>query len=184
MTPFTSLPGPLSASPALAFTLVFVVALLAQRSAGSEDLRDMGGIAFRAPVLAVLFLVLTLALLAMPGSSNFIGEFLILLGAFQSKTAIAIIASVGVGMAAVYALRLYIRSMHNRVGPHATPLELSLRDGLVLVAMILAIGALSLYPQFGLGRSEKDTALAIAKSRAVQAGQTLAEAPAAGREAR
>ena len=77
----------------------------------------MGGIATRAPVLAALFLILTYALLAMPGSANFIGEFFILLGAFQSKTAIAIVASVGVAMAAVYALRLFITAMHNRVGP-------------------------------------------------------------------
>ena len=77
----------------------------------------MGGMATRAPALAALFLVLTYALLAMPGSANFVGEFFILLGAFQSKIAIAIVASIGVGMAAVYALRLYITSMHNRVGP-------------------------------------------------------------------
>ena len=94
----------------------FVVALLAAR-AGSEDLRDMGGGAFRAPVLAALFLIVALATLAMPGSSNFAGEFLILLGVFKAKTAIAIIAFTGVAMASVYMLRLFIRAMHNRVGP-------------------------------------------------------------------
>ena len=45
----------------------------------------MGGIAFRAPVLAALFLIVALATLAMPGSSNFVGEFLILLGVFEAK---------------------------------------------------------------------------------------------------
>ena len=50
----------------------------------------MGGIAFRAPVLASLFLIVTLATLAMPGSSNFVGEFLILLGVFKAKLAIAV----------------------------------------------------------------------------------------------
>ena len=69
----------------------------------------MGGIAFRAPVLATLFLIVVLANLAMPGSSNFVGEFLILLGVFHSKLVIASIAFVGVGMAAVYSLRLFIR---------------------------------------------------------------------------
>ena len=64
--------------------LFFVVALLAERAGGSEDIRDYGGIAFRAPVLAVLFLIVALATLAMPGSANFAGEFLILLGAFSS----------------------------------------------------------------------------------------------------
>ena len=63
--------------------MILVIVLLAERSAGSEDIRDMGGIAFRAPVLAGLFLVATLATLAMPGSANFVGEFLILLGIFN-----------------------------------------------------------------------------------------------------
>ena len=97
--------------------LFFIVAALAARAGGSEKLADMGGIAFRAPILASLFLIVSLATLAIPGSSNFAGEFLILLGLFKAKLAMAAIATLGVVGAAVYALRLYIRSMHNRVGP-------------------------------------------------------------------
>ena len=110
----------------------------------------MGGIATRAPVLAAVFLVLTFALLAMPGSANFIAEFLILLGVFEDKTAIAVVAFIGVALAAVYALRFYIRAMHNRVGPLVEARELSLRDGLVVVPMMLVVVALALYPQFAL----------------------------------
>ena len=58
----------------------------------SEDIREMGGVAFRAPVLATLFLIVALATLAMPGSANFAGEFLILLGVFNAKLVIALIA--------------------------------------------------------------------------------------------
>ena len=79
-------------------------------------------------MLAALFLIVALATLAMPGSANFAGEFLILLGVFSSKLAIALIASIGVILASVYALRMYIRSMHNRVGPKVTSFELQLRD--------------------------------------------------------
>jgi len=132
----------------------FIVALVAARSDGSEDIRDMGGVALRAPVLATMFLIVTFATLAMPGSSNFVGEFLILLGVFNAKLAIAIIASTGVVLAAVYALRLFIRAMHNRTGPRVEPAEMSRRDGLVLVPLVLAILAIALYPQFALERSE------------------------------
>ncbi|MEJ7798683.1 MAG: NADH-quinone oxidoreductase subunit M, partial [Solirubrobacteraceae bacterium] len=132
----------------------FIVALLAARAGGSEDIRDMGGIATRAPLLATLFLIVTFATLAMPGSSNFVGEFLILLGVFETKTAIAIVASSGVVLAAVYALRLFIRAMHNRTGPRVEAREMELRDGLVLVPLVLAILAIALYPQFALQRSE------------------------------
>ena len=93
--------------------LFVIIALLAERS-GSEDLSRMGGMATRAPVLAALFLIVTLATLAMPGSANFIGELYILNGLFDSKIVFAIVASAGVAMAAFYALRLYQRTMHNR----------------------------------------------------------------------
>src|SRR3954464_14753165 len=104
--------------------LLFIVALLAARTGGSEDFRDMGGIAFRAPILATLFLIVAMATLAIPGSANFAGEFLILLGVFKAKIAISVVAFTGVVLAAVYMLRAYIRSMHNRVGDRVTPREI------------------------------------------------------------
>jgi NADH-quinone oxidoreductase subunit M len=130
--------------------LFLIIVLLAARAGGSEDIRDMGGIAFRAPVLATLFMIVTLATLAMPGSANFVGEFLILLGVFQSKLAIALIASTGVILASVYALRMYIRAMHNRQGATVTSFDLSVRDALVLVPLVLAILAFAVYPQAAL----------------------------------
>ena len=158
--------------------LFFIVALLAARAGGSEDMRDMGGIAFRAPVLAALFLVVALATLAMPGSSNFVGEFLILLGVFQAKLAIAIIASAGVVLAAVYALRLYIRAMHNRVGPHV---ELARADrcatALVLVPLVLVDPRARALPAV---RAEARRA---ARSRGSLAAAKLVADAAAGRRA-
>jgi NADH-quinone oxidoreductase subunit M len=134
--------------------LFFIVAALAARASGSELLRDMGGIAFRAPVLAALFLLVALATLAMPGSANFIGEFMILLGVFKAKLAIAVIAFTGVAGAAVYALRVFIGSMHNRVGPKVQSRELALSDVVPLAGLLLVILALAFFPQFGLRRSE------------------------------
>jgi NADH-quinone oxidoreductase subunit M len=142
--------------------LLFIVAILSRRAGGSEDIRDMGGIAFRAPVLASIFLIVALATLAMPGSSNFVGEFLILLGVFKAKLAIAIIASTGVVLASVYALRLFIRAMHNRVGPKVQSREVGLMDGLVLVPLVAVIVFLALYPQLALKRSESSVKRAVA----------------------
>jgi NADH-quinone oxidoreductase subunit M len=145
----------------------FVVALLVARADGSDDIRDMGGVAMRAPLLATLFLIVTFATLAMPGSSNFVGEFYILLGVFEAKVVIAIVATAGVVMAAFYALRLYITTMHNRTGPRVQSRELELRDGLVLVPLVLAILAISLFPQVALERSEKTVAGVTAPPQAV-----------------
>jgi NADH-quinone oxidoreductase subunit M len=159
---------------------LFIVALLAQRAGGSEDVREMGGIAFRAPVLASLFLIVALATLAMPGSSNFVGEFLILLGVFKAKLVIAIIAFSGVVMASVYALRLFIRAMHNRVGPSVKSREISIRDGAVLVPLVAVILFLALYPQFALRRSERSVkANVFAAERLTRPHLTLFENAAA-----
>ena len=138
-----------------------VIALLAERAGGSEDIRDMGGIAFRAPVLAGLFLVATLATLAMPGSANFVGEFLILFGTFEDRTPFAYVAAIGVVLASVYALRLYIRAMHNRTGPAVTSFEMSPRDGLVLVPLVVAIVAFSVKPQPALDHAERSVKAAV-----------------------
>jgi NADH-quinone oxidoreductase subunit M len=146
--------------------ILFIVALLAQRTGGSEDIREMGGIAFRAPVLASLFLVVSLATLAMPGSSNFVGEFLILLGVFKAKLIIAIIAFSGVVMASVYALRLFIRAMHNRVGPSVSSRDISVLDGAVLAPLVAVIVLLALYPQLALHRSESSVKAAVAPAHA------------------
>jgi NADH-quinone oxidoreductase subunit M len=134
--------------------LFFIVAALAARASGSERLRDMGGIAFRAPILASLFLIVALATLAMPGSSNFAGEFLILLGVFKAKMTISIIAFLGVVGAAYYALRVFISAMHNRVGPKVDSHEIGWRDAASLVPLIVAILVLAFYPQFVLRRSQ------------------------------
>jgi NADH-quinone oxidoreductase subunit M len=146
--------------------LFFIVAAAAARAGGSELLADMGGIAFRAPILAALALIVTLATLAMPGSSNFIGEFMILLGVFQSKLAISVIAFAGVVGAAVYALRLFITAFHNRVGGKVTSREIGLVDAIAIAPLVLIILVLAFYPQFGLRRSESSVRAAIAPAQA------------------
>jgi NADH-quinone oxidoreductase subunit M len=158
--------------------LFFIVAALAARAGGSELLRDMGGIAFRAPVLASLFLIVTLATLAMPGSSNFAGEFLILLGVFDSKLVISIIAFAGVIGAAVYALRVFISSMHNRVGPKVASREASLADLAALVPLVAVIVVLAFYPQFVLTRTQPSAQASIATAQSLTGSHPLTTASA------
>ncbi|MBV8955945.1 MAG: NADH-quinone oxidoreductase subunit M, partial [Solirubrobacterales bacterium] len=146
--------------------LFFIVAALAARTGGSESLRDMGGIAFRAPVLASLFIVVALATLAMPGSANFAGEFFILLGVFRSKLVIAVIAFSGVVGAAVYALRVFIGAMHNRVSPSVASREIGFSDLIGLAPLVAVIVALALYPQFVLSRTQPSVNATVAAAQA------------------
>jgi NADH-quinone oxidoreductase subunit M len=152
----------------------FVVALLAER-VGSEDLRDMGGLALRAPVLAAMALIVTFAVLAMPGSSNFVGEFMILLGTFESKIVFAFVAAAGVVLAAVYALRLFILAFHNDRGvERAESREISFGDSLVLVPLVAALIALAVYPQLALHRSERSVTQSVAAAKGLAGGETAA----------
>ena len=94
-----------------------------------------------------------MALLAIPGLTNFVGEFFILKGVFETKVAIALIASTGIALAAFYSLRFYQRTMHNRQpegGSHAR----SRPEAVVLVPPVACIVALSLYPALITTRGE------------------------------
>ena len=71
-----------------------------------------------------------------PGSANFIGEFYILNGVFESKIVFAFVAAIGVALAAFYSLRLYQRAMHNRLPEGAESREIGLRDGVVLAPLV------------------------------------------------
>jgi len=155
--------------------IFIIVALLLERT-GTEDIREMGGMALRAPVLAALFLIVALATLAMPGSANFVGEFYILNGLFQEKIVFAFIAITGVAMSAYYALRLYQQTMHNRLPsvPNQGLLsrEIGLRDGLVLVPLVLCIIGLALYPQLILERTAPKVEQTVAKVRGGEAPES------------
>jgi NADH-quinone oxidoreductase subunit M len=157
--------------------LFFIIALLAARSGGSDDLERMGGIAFRAPVLAALFLIVALATLAMPGSANFVGEFLILTGLLEAKIVFALVAGIGVVLAAVYTIRLFQRSMHNPVGAAVESREMSVADGFVLVPTIAAILVLALYPQLVLDRSEESVAQSVERAQSLTTDSRTAEVP-------
>jgi NADH-quinone oxidoreductase subunit M len=155
--------------------IFLIIALLYER-AQTEDLREMGGMAMRAPVLAALFLVVTLATLAMPGSANFIGEFYILNGVFQAKIAYAFVATIGVALAAYYALRLYQRTMHNRLPEGVESREMSLRDGAVLAPLVACIVGLALWPGLILERGEASVDQSLAALEQVpDAPQVLAD---------
>jgi NADH-quinone oxidoreductase subunit M len=146
--------------------LFVIVALLVERT-GSEDIREMGGLALRAPVLAALFLIVALATLAMPGSANFVGEFYILNGLFQAKIVFAFVAISGVAMSAYYALRLYQHAMHNRPASRQSngiaSREIGWRDGIVLAPLVLCILGLALYPQLILHRTAPTVQQTVAK---------------------
>jgi NADH-quinone oxidoreductase subunit M len=153
--------------------LFLIVGVIALRARGSESLTELGGMAFRAPVLASLFLVIALATLAMPGSGNFIGEILILFGTFENKLVYGLVASVGVVLAAVYMIRLYQGTMHGRAGPAVESREIDHVNLAAVVPLVAIVVALGLYPNFVVHRTERATTQAIAKARVASNAQEV-----------
>ena len=137
-----------------------ILAVIAER-AGTSDITKLGGLASRAPVLAAMFLIVTMATLAIPGSSNFMGEFYILIGTFQSKIVFAIVAFAGVVMAAFYALRLYQRTMHNRLPDGVPSRELSVGQGVIVGFVVACIVGLALYPNLILKRVDHSVTTSV-----------------------
>ena len=135
--------------------LFFAIAALARRAGGSELLSRMGGIAVRAPALAAMLLILAFANLAMPGTANFVGELLILFGAFEDKLVWGLVATAGVVLASVYTIRFFIRAMHNRTGPAVESRDACLLELGVIAPIVATVIALGVYPQVILERSEQ-----------------------------
>jgi NADH-quinone oxidoreductase subunit M len=152
--------------------LFLVIGVIAARAGGRESLAELGGIAFRAPVLATLFLLLTFATLAMPGSANFVGEILVLFGTYEDKLVYGLVASIGVVLAAVYMIRVFQRTMHNRAGPAVESSELPRLDLAAIAPLVAVIVALGVYPNFVVDRTERATTAAI--ERAANVGQEVA----------
>jgi NADH-quinone oxidoreductase subunit M len=147
--------------------LFLIIGVIAARAGGSQSVQQLGGIAFRAPVLAALFLIVTFATLAMPGSANFVGELLVLFGAFEDKFLYGLIASVGVVLAAVYMIRVFQRTMHNRTGPRVRSRDIEGVNLAAVVPLVAVIVALGLYPSFVVERTERSTVEQIQAAKAL-----------------
>ena len=139
---------------------------------------DFGGLAKVMPMFAAFFLVVSLSSIGLPGLNGFVGEFLVLLGAFQTMPAFAIIGALGVILAAVYMLWMYQRVMFGEVTHEANKqlTDLTLREVIVLVPVVLAIVWIGMYPQPFLKRMEASTraiverVVTVAQWRAARTG--------------
>ena len=120
---------------------------------------DFGGITKVMPIFAAFFLVVSLSSIGLPGLNGFVGEFLALLGAFQALPTLAVIAALGVILAAVYMLWMYQRVMFGELthedNRHLR--DMNLREVVVLVPIVVVIVWIGLYPQPFLTRMEAST---------------------------
>lgn len=135
--------------------LFLLVGILYDRT-HSRLLDDYGGVAALMPRFAAVALIIVLSSMALPGTNGFIGELLILLGTFRRVPAYAAAAIGGVVLSAIYLLWMYQRVMQGpvRVKAPAAMVEVTRRELVTLVPLIILIFTIGLSPNFLLSRSE------------------------------
>jgi NADH-quinone oxidoreductase subunit M len=132
----------------------------------TRELAAYGGLAKILPVYSVFFMILTLAAIGLPTTSGFTGEFLVLLGAFQSAwpafeagrsvpLTLTVIAVSGVVLGAMYMLWFAQRFLFGAVkAPHAPLVDLNLRERAILATLVVAVFWLGLFPNEALRKTE------------------------------
>ena len=127
---------------------LFMMAGALQQRLGTREMPRMGGLWAYAPRMGAMTMFFVVASVGMPGLGNFVGEFLALLGAFQRNVALAVAATVGIVVAAVYGLHLLQRSFQGRPNPNVENMrDFGLREMSVMVLMALGLVWLGVYPQ-------------------------------------
>ena len=114
---------------------------------GSSTISDFGGLQRVTPVMAWCFFLAGMSSLALPGLSSFVSEFLVLVGTYTRYPVAAIIATVGIILAALYILIPVQRALHGPTTPGNENLpDLNLREKIAIAPVLAAIIALGFYP--------------------------------------
>jgi len=121
----------------------------------TREIAKLGGLQKVTPILAAVFTVVMLSSIGLPGLNGFVGEFLILLGAFVAHRWWAVVAAAGVILAALYLLWAYQRVFHGPIDEDnaGTP-DLNVREIAVLVPFLVAIVFMGIYPKPVIDRME------------------------------
>jgi NADH-quinone oxidoreductase subunit M len=139
--------------------LFLIVGMIYERR-HTRDISEFGGLATPMPVLATVFMIITLSSIGLPLLNGFVGEFLILVGTFGAAVAKAklycALAATGVILGAVYMLWMYQRVIFGEVtrDVNKTLPDLSAREKWVLVPMVVMALWMGIYPQFFLRKMD------------------------------
>jgi NADH-quinone oxidoreductase subunit M len=140
---------------ALISSSLFLVAGMVERRTSTGEFSRLGGMARGRPALATVIMIGGVLSLAVPLSTSFAGEFLILAGAFQQGWAWAVIGAAGIVLAAMYMLRAISGVLHQDVGPAVSERATDLRLGelAIVVPLLLCLLGLSAWPNLVSGHA-------------------------------
>jgi NADH-quinone oxidoreductase subunit M len=156
--------------------LFLLVGIIYQRT-HTRQIADYGGLASQMPKYAVVFLIVTLASVGLPGLNGFVGEFLIIVGSYGTQPAAAIVAVIGVILSAIYLLWLVHRVFYGSPGvvlntsedsENPTLSDLTRREWAVMLPVLAMIVMLGVYPQPFLKRIEPSVESLVQKYHEVR----------------
>ncbi len=134
--------------------LILLVGMIYERR-HTREIAELRGIQSVAPIFSAAFMIVMLSSIGVPGLNGFAGEFLILIGSFQSARWWTIVAATGVILAALYLLWAYQRVFHGEPDEaNSTFAEMTLREGALIMVFIGLIGFTGVYPKPMLERIE------------------------------
>jgi len=134
--------------------LFLLVGMIDQRR-HTRSIPELNGLQKAAPVMAAIFTVVMLSSIGVPGLNGFVGEFLILIGTFAAHRWWAVVATLGVVLAAVYLLWAFQRVFHGEPSEENSKMtDIQWGEAAVLAPLLLLIVLLGVYPKIALDRIE------------------------------
>ena len=151
----------------------------------TREIADFGGLWKPMPVFAVFFLVTMFSSIGLPGLNGFVGEFLILLGTFETNRAFAVVAALGVILSAVYMLWMYQRMIYGEVTHEANRQlrDMNGREVALMIPIVVLMFWIGIYPNTLLRKMDQSAAHLVEQSAAhvikpTQPPRALAHGPA------
>jgi len=130
----------------------------------TRNIADFGGVAYRAPIFATFFAIAMLASVGLPGTSGFIGEFLIILGAIKFSGFIGFLAGTSLIIGVCYMLWMFQRVFFEKPNEHTEHFhDLTMSEALTFLPVVLLILAMGIFPQPFIKKIEPTAQLQVAK---------------------
>jgi NADH-quinone oxidoreductase subunit M len=131
----------------------------------TREIDRYGGLSNNMPYYALFFLFFTMASVGLPGTANFVGEFLALVGAYEANSWVAMVATLGIILGAAYMLYLYARVAYgvSKNEDAAAMSDLTKREWLMLAPIAAATLWMGVYPESFLAPMRKDVGVLLAR---------------------
>jgi NADH-quinone oxidoreductase subunit M len=130
----------------------------------TREIARYGGLSINMPRYALFFMLFTMASVGLPGTSNFVGEFLALMGVYEASSFVALVSTTGIILGAAYMLYLYRRICYGELDKddvRAMP-DLSVRELAMMLPLGLAVLWMGVYPETFLAPMRKDVGAIVA----------------------